>query len=77
MALDHGVAAAGEEVGSTSDDELARGSKRDPVHGAHGLPVADVASGVPAAQHDPALLLCLAIRGDVARYQPSPSHGRT
>ena len=45
MALDHGVAAAGKEVEPTSDDELARGSERDPVHGAHGLPVADVASG--------------------------------
>ena len=44
-------------------------------HGAHGLPVADVAEGVPAAQHDPAVLLCLAFRRNGARSQPSPSHG--
>ena len=77
MELDHAVAAAGEEVGPTSPNELARGAERDPSHGAHGLPVTVVASGVPAAQHDPALLLRLAFRGDVARYQPSPSYGRT
>ena len=76
MELDRAVVAAGEPVGTPSDDGLARGSERDPLHGAHGLPVANVADGVPAAQHDPALLLRLAFRRDVARSQPSPSHGR-
>ena len=41
-----------------------------------GLPVADDAEGVPAAQYDPAILLRLAFGWDVARPQPSPSHGR-
>ena len=46
------------------------------VYGAHRLPMADVAEGVPAAQHDPALLLRLAFRRDVARSQPPSSLGR-
>ena len=54
-------------LGRPSDDGLARGAERDPLHGAHGLPVADGAEGVPAAQHDPAVLLRLAFRGDAAR----------
>ncbi len=43
------AAAAGEEVGPASDDGLARGAECDPVHGAHGLPVADVAQGFSPA----------------------------
>ena len=75
MEFDHAEAAAGEEIGPSPEDGLARGAERNPLHGAHGLPVADVAEGVPTAQYDPAILLCLANGWHVARSQPSPSHG--
>ena len=54
-------------LGRPRTTDFARGAERDPRHGAHGLPVADGAEGVPAAQHDPAVLLRLAFRRDVAR----------
>ncbi len=82
------MATVGEEVGSTPDDELARGAERDLLHGVLGLPVADAAFGVPTAQHDPAFLLRLASRGGccvlstttflwqhVKRRDAKPTHG--
>ena len=51
-------------AGTPANDGPARGGERDPVHGAHGLPVADVAEGLSAEEHGPGVLLRLAHRGD-------------
>ena len=75
MASDWPVVAREETFRASPDDGVARSCGRDPVHGADGLPMADAAEGLSAAQYGSGIFICVARGSGVARDQSPTAHG--
>ncbi len=61
-------------LGRPRTTEIARGAECDPLHGAHGLPVADVAQGFSPAQHGSRIFLRVARGRDIEPDQSRTAH---